>query len=133
MINKKCKLCDKAYKVALYRKESSNFCSYSCRGKSRTGNKNSNWKGGKVKRSDGYSLERIKVSARDESGKKYDLSHRLIMSKHLGRKLLKTEIVHHINGDNSDNRIENLELMNQSYHASLHSKQRVRNSKKQYV
>jgi hypothetical protein len=36
--------------------------------------------------------------------------HRVIVEAHLGRDLLRSEDVHHINGDKTDNRIENLEV-----------------------
>lgn len=42
--------------------------------------------------------------------KKYKLTHRLVMEKKMGRKLKKPDVVHHINQDTLDNRVENLRV-----------------------
>ena len=62
-----------------------------------------NWKGGREITKAGY--VRLWIS-RDERV----LEHRKIMEDHLGRKLAKSEVIHHINGNNADNRLANLKL-----------------------
>jgi uncharacterized C2H2 Zn-finger protein len=51
----------------------------------------------------------------------YVLYHRIIVENHINRLLDKNEIVHHINGDKKDNRIENLEIMLANEHSRIHA------------
>jgi len=51
----------------------------------------------------------------------YILRSRLIMEKKIGRYLKPVEVIHHINGNRSDDRIENLMLFpNQGEHLKFH-------------
>jgi hypothetical protein len=71
-------------------------------------------KDGRQRTSDGY----IRIYSpghpcADRHG--FVLEHRLVMESHIGRTLSPTEIVHHINENKQDNRIENLMLYSSIY------------------
>ncbi len=99
------------------------------------GSKSSNWKGGRsiVKR--GYVA--IYVAPSDplhimcRKVRNSVDEHRLVMARHFGRPLLSHELVHHINGNKGDNRIENLELRSASEHNQIERKCRGCPLKKQ--
>jgi len=86
----------------------------SCTSRKRVGPESANWKGGGSLKK-GYT--RVSIIDIDEffrpmAGKNnYVLEHRLIMAKHLKRCLLPWEVVHHINGNKHDNKLENLRLL----------------------
>lgn len=70
-----------------------------------------NWKGGRRIGSDGYVLIYKPDHPRAHKRTRCVREHILVMEKHLGRYLNKGEVVHHINHVKTDNRIENLKLV----------------------
>ena len=81
------------------------------------------WKGGRIKRRGGYiALMRPDHPAATIQG--YVREHRLVMEAVVGRYLTEYEVVHHVNGDPADNRMENLKLMKKAEHAKLHTEER---------
>lgn len=50
---------------------------------------------------------------------------RLAVSRRLGRRLTRDDVVHHINGDPSDNRPSNLRVMSAEAHRRLHREKKI--------
>lgn len=96
------------------------YCSGKCRGTATKGPGNPNWKGGRSVRTDGRTLAFVPDYPGRKSNGPYVLEYRLIVERHLGRLLRDDEVVHHINGNPADNRIENLEVLTRVEHGRAH-------------
>lgn len=80
---------------------------------------NSQWKGGRFINAHGYVFIRNASHPR-ASGWGYVAEHIVVAERKLGRRITEDEHVHHINGDRSDNRAENLEVLDPAQHARHH-------------
>jgi hypothetical protein len=107
---------------SLVRRGEGKFCSPSCSTSfNRTNKRSNNWRGGKKVVESGHVLVYVPDDphARPDG---YALEHRVLVSRRIGRVLYPSEVVHHKDGDPSNNNLDNLELLpSQSEHMKLHN------------
>ncbi len=125
MLTKLCLICEKSFNVWPCNWKKAKFCSIRCkaiycrkhgwtRKTYKLGKDCPWWKGGFMINKYGYKL--IYSPNHPNTPKNfYIMEHRLVMEKHLGRYLKLEEIIHHVNGNKLDNRIENLKLYKNTY------------------
>lgn len=104
-----CQHCGKPYQG---RTETSKYCSAKCQNLARMGKNHPLYKRG-YSIDDGY---RKVLSGKGG----YVKEHRKVVEDVLGRPLRTDEIIHHINVNRSDNRIENLTILSKSEHSKVH-------------
>lgn len=91
------------------------------------GERSGRWNAGRLATSHGYVAVRVPLDHPHAWGStrlkrfKYAYEHVLVMAEHIGRPLHENEVVHHRNGNRTDNRLENLELTTASEHQRYHT------------
>lgn len=102
------------------------YCSRRCGGKASgrcgKGPAGMHWNGGRQMTTNGY----VRIWTPD--GYRYE--HRIVAEQTLGRSLERTEQVHHLNGDKTDNRPENLVVLGIREHALLHEEHHFKRARR---
>lgn len=124
-IEKPCETCGAPMLLQLGAARTQRFCSRDCANAAKRGLKPDSI-GNTFVRGDGY-VAVYQPLHPDAATNGYMLQHRLVAEQMLGRRLAKTEHVHHINGIKDDNRPENLRVVGPHEHAVMTNAQAKRN------
>lgn len=110
----------KAYKLHLHKTEETIFKNRSL---CRQGEKNSNWKGGKMTSKKGYIL--LKCPNHPRADKKgYVMEHILVFERESGISVPLNCDIHHLDGNKKNNDISNLCLMSHGGHTKYHKERK---------
>lgn len=110
-ITRQCFTCKKTIEVHKHEIKERNYCSKKCFYKFQRQhpckrNQHPAWKGGRIAYNGYIITSKPEHPFANKMG--YVREHRLIYEQKLGRYLKRHEVIHHINGNKTDNRIENL-------------------------
>ena len=111
ILYRKCLICGIIFKWKFRAERKGEYCGFMCSQKGIAINSIGKRSEKMRKRTSGKCY--IKFGSRHE--------HRVIVEKSLGRKLSFNEVVHHLNHNRKDNRLENLQVMLRSEHTRLHT------------
>jgi len=119
-----CAKCDKVFlRYATQVSGDKVYCSKACMGNGRTlkiGPDHPLWRGGTCL-INGYAYELDYNSPKPAGGFSHRAVHVKLMEREIGRKIVLGEVVHHLNSDRLDNRLENLVLMTNKEHRAVHN------------
>ena len=95
------------------------YCTQAC-APHPTGPESRAWKGGIRRHPRGATRRQPSGYVEVWTGHRWRGEHRILMERHLGRRLRRSEHVHHINGVRDDNRLANLIVMTIQQHNAHH-------------
>jgi len=119
----KCDYCGKEFEriLSAINKRQKHYCSNECCYLDKAGKERNKPSNGIIMQ-EGYVFLHQKPN-------QYKAKHRIVMEQHLGRKLSSNEIVHHIDGNKTNNDISNLVLVTRAEHVNIHRKQLLESRK----
>lgn len=121
-VEKTCIICGKTFSVIKSRENRAKFCSVKCRSIGAIGKPRPRPPRIGYKYVNGYRLIFYPKHPNATIANPYIKEHRLVAEKSINRRLTNLEAVHHINENKTDNRIENLIILDARTHALLHAK-----------
>ena len=99
------------------------WCDATPRRSAQSRERNHQWKGGRVVASNGYVLVKVGFDHHLADVRGYAYEHRLVAERKIGRRLIRGEIVHHVDGNKQNNADDNINVMPSRAHHHVEHRQ----------